>query len=368
MAAVNIEFSDDINNEFDFEDYEIEITEFINKYQKELGPLAEKFYDKEDEGFGLVMKIFRNLQNKTISTRDSDEETIAIFNLLSKWAADAEFEVGFGYKGFKDEFYEDLFSIFGDIRIEFQATVLGSGDEFYKCSYDLTKDGWTGHSDLYVWNEEYSTYECQWWRLVKIKEYLLKNLLDDYDDIIKRCHLIKEVSNSVSFIPNTQITISGKTLVYEQELLEKHNYRGLTNQKKIELLGQFSKDLDSLIPYGFVHGDINYSNVLYDGIRLNLIDLEPSFKQIKYGKKVVMSGVPLRSLIDLKNRTITVETDKIGFYLSCNRLMNIPLNLDNQRELMKKRRNGYEFLPMKESEFMKLSFPQIFDYFRESIN
>ena len=199
--------------------------------------------------------------------------------------------------------------------------------------------------------------------MVKIKEYHLKNLLDDYNDIIKRCHLIKEVSNSVSFIPSTQITISDKTLVYKQELLDKHDYRDLTNQKKIKLLSQFADDLDSLISYGFVHGDINSSNVLYDGIRLNLIDLEPSFKQIKYGKRVVMSAVPLRSLNDLKNKTITTETDKIGFYLTCNRLMNISLKLGNQRELMKKRRNGYEFLPIKESEFMKLSFVQIFDDF-----
>ena len=205
-------------------------------------------------------------------------------------------------------------------------------------------------------------------KTIKVKEYQLANLLDDYNDIIKRCHLIKEVSNSVSFIPKTQITISDKTLVYKQELLDKHNYRDLTNQKKINLLGQFADDLDSLISYGFVHGDINSSNVLYDGVKLNLIDLEPSFKQIKYGKKVVMSAVPLRSLNDLKNKTITEETDKIGFYLTCNRLMNIPLNIGNQRELMKKRRDGFEFLPIKESEFMKLSFVQIFDDFKASLD
>ena len=204
--------------------------------------------------------------------------------------------------------------------------------------------------------------------MVKIKRYHFSNLLDDYDDIIQRCHLIEKVSNAVSFIPCTQITINGESLKYEQDLIKRKNYKDLNSQQMIGLLEQFAKDLDSLIPYGFVHGDINSTNVLFDGIRLKLIDLEPSFKQVKYGKKVVMSAVPLRSLNDLKNKTITVETDKIGFYLSCNRLMNIPLNLDNQRELMKKRRNGYEFLPMKESEFMKLSFPQIFDYFRESIN
>tara|TARA_Y100000310_G_C20578282_1_gene761608 strand:- start:152 stop:799 length:648 start_codon:yes stop_codon:yes gene_type:complete len=202
---------------------------------------------------------------------------------------------------------------------------------------------------------------------IKVKEYQLANLLDDYDNIVQRCYLIEQVSNSVSFIPDTQITINGESIKYEQDLIKRENYKHLKNQKKIKLLGQFANDLDSLIPYDFVHGDINSSNVLYDGIRLNLIDLEPSFKQIKYGKKVVMSAVPLRSLNDLKNRTITIETDKIGFYLTCNRLMNIPHNLGNQRALMKKRRDGFEFLPIKESEFMKLSFVQIFDDFKSSL-
>ena len=81
-----------------------------------------------------------------------------------------------------------------------------------------------------------------------------------------------------------------------------------------------------------------------------------------------MSAVPLRSINDLNNKTISSETDKIGFYLMCNKFLKIPLNISNSGDLMKKRRNGFEFLPMKESEFMKLTFPQIFDYFRESIN
>ncbi len=204
--------------------------------------------------------------------------------------------------------------------------------------------------------------------MVKTKQYHLNNLLDDYDDIIQRCHLIEKVSNSVSFIPNTQITINGESLKYQQDLIKRQNYRDLNYQKKIEILEQFAKDLDSLVPFNFVHGDINSSNVLYNGVRLNLIDLEPSFKQIKYGKKVVMSAVPLRSLNDLKNKTITIETDKIGFYLTCNRFMNIPLDIGDQRELMKERRNGFEFLPMKESEFMKLSFAQIFDDFKASFD
>lgn len=204
--------------------------------------------------------------------------------------------------------------------------------------------------------------------MVKIKEYHLNNLLDDYDNIIKRCHLIETVSNSFSFIPNTQITIDDESLQYQQDLIKRKNYKDLNSQQKMRLLKQFAQDLDSLVPYGFVHGDINSTNVLYDGIRLNLIDLEPSFKQVKYGKKVVMSAVPLRSLNDLDNKTITIETDKIGFYLTCNRSMNISLKMGNPRELMKKRSDGFEFLPMKENRFMELTFSQIFEDFRTSIN
>ncbi len=204
--------------------------------------------------------------------------------------------------------------------------------------------------------------------MIKDKEYQVEKLLDDYNDILKRCHLIEKVSNTVPFIPSTKITINDESLIYQQEWIKRQNYKDLNSQQKIGLLEQFAKDLDSLIPYGFVHGDINSTNVLFDGIRLNLIDLEPSFKQVKYGKKVVMSAVPLRSLNDLKNKTITIETDKIGFYLTCNRFMNIPLDIGDQRELMKERRNGFEFLPMKESEFMKLSFVQIFDDFKASLD
>ena len=55
--------------------------------------------------------------------------------------------------------------------------------------------------------------------MVKTKQYHLNNLLDDYDDIIQRCHLIEKVSNAVSFIPNTQITSNGESLKYQQDFL-----------------------------------------------------------------------------------------------------------------------------------------------------
>jgi hypothetical protein len=58
---------------------------------------------------------------------------------------------------------------------------------------------------------------------IKVKEYQLANLLDRQDDIINRCHLIEKVSNSVSFIPNTQITSNGESLKYRGK---KETHRG----------------------------------------------------------------------------------------------------------------------------------------------
>ena len=198
---------------------------------------------------------------------------------------------------------------------------------------------------------------------MKTKIYQRTNLLDDNKTIIARCNLIERVSKLVSFIPNTQIIINEESITYQQNFLRRKNFHHLTTNQKLKLLKEFAENLDSLQPFGFVHGDINSTNVLYDANKLNLIDLEPSFKQLKYGKKVVMSAVPLRSLHDIQHKTITVETDKIGFYLVCKRFMSQSLNLPKKNQLKQKRKEGFEFLPIKESNFVALSFIQIFKNF-----
>ena len=47
---------------------------------------------------------------------------------------------------------------------------------------------------------------------------------------------------------------------------------------------QISNNLDILSQTKFVHGDIHQNNVIYDGIKLLLVDLEPAFLQLKNGK------------------------------------------------------------------------------------
>ena len=202
--------------------------------------------------------------------------------------------------------------------------------------------------------------------MVKIKEYQFANLLDDYDDVLKRCNLIIKVSECFSFIPKTQITINSKSLIYKQELIQKKSWRNQSNVKKLQLLKTFAENMDKLNKAHFVHGDINLNNILYDGQKLNLIDLEPSFRQRKYGKKVVMSAVPLRSLNDMQNKKLSSETDKIGFYLLCQNIFDISSNIKNTKDIMQRRSNGFEFLPIKEYEFMDLNFVEIFVLFKQA--
>tara|TARA_B110000008_G_scaffold278187_1_gene321247 strand:- start:2097 stop:2762 length:666 start_codon:yes stop_codon:yes gene_type:complete len=213
--------------------------------------------------------------------------------------------------------------------------------------------------------------------LVKTKQYHLSNLLDTYEHIIARCTLIEQVSQSVDFIPKTHITIKDDILLYEQEFIQREKLHLISHDKKYQLLNEFAFNLDSLQSFNFVHGDINSSNVLYDGKTLNLIDLEPSFRQRKFGKKIVTSAVPLRSLNDIKNKSISVETDKIGYYLYGMRFVDkavqfpIPnkrefgkaVQFPNKRELSKQRKQGMEFLPIQERLFLQLSFKNIYTKF-----
>jgi|TARA_B110000467_G_scaffold146685_1_gene151116 hypothetical protein len=203
--------------------------------------------------------------------------------------------------------------------------------------------------------------------LVKTKQYHLSNLLDTYEHIIARCTLIEEVSQAVNFIPNTRIIIKDDVLFYEQEFVQKKNSRLISIDKKYQLLNEFASNLDSLQSFNFVHGDINSSNVLYNGKILYLIDLEPSFRQRKFGKKIVTSAVPLRSLSDIKNKNLSVETDKIGYYLYGMRLIGKPLQFPNKRELSRQRKQGMEFLPIQERLFLQLSFKEIFEKFIKSL-
>ena len=200
---------------------------------------------------------------------------------------------------------------------------------------------------------------------IKLKKYYIKNLLDKYENIIERCHLIEKVSKEMDFIPETKLTINDPFIIYEQNLINKKSFRSLSNFNKKKLLLSFAHNLDLLNKKRFVHGDLNITNIIYDGNKLNLIDLEPSFKQIKFNKRVTMSYAISKSLNDLKYKTISSETDKIGFFLICKDLLEIPFLKGNIRDVIKKRKNGYNFLPIKECKFITFKFSEIYQLVTE---
>lgn len=201
-----------------------------------------------------------------------------------------------------------------------------------------------------------------------IKTYQLENLLVPIEIVKKRCDLLEELTKETECLLPTSFQFKASTLIYEQELLSpniKFN-KNLDFKTKLILLKKFSECLDYLAEKGFVHGDIHRRNILYNGNRLFLVDLEPCFHQIRSGKKVVMSSLPRRSLNDIKNDTVTNETDKIGYFLLCHELFNLKISNLPQKELYNLRKsNNYEMLPVPEKEFLQLAFYEIYSLFND---
>ena len=89
---------------------------------------------------------------------------------------------------------------------------------------------------------------------IKLKKYYIKNLLDKYENIIERCHLIEKVSKEMDFIPETKLTINDPFIIYEQNLINKKSFRSLSNFNKKKLLLSFAHNLDlwSIYKYSFL--------------------------------------------------------------------------------------------------------------------
>jgi tRNA A-37 threonylcarbamoyl transferase component Bud32 len=199
-----------------------------------------------------------------------------------------------------------------------------------------------------------------------VKTYLLKDLLDPPELVTRRAKLIEEVSSKFSFIPVTRFFVKDNHLIYIQERIFKKRVTTLDEYEKLKILCDFSLNLDSLSHSGFVHGDLHRLNIIFDGDKLNLIDLEPSLVQRRKGKVYTMCSAPKRSLNDIRSKNITYETDKIGFFLFCHQLFKIKyFNIPIKEVSLKRKNSNWEFLPINESDFVKLSFLEIFELFHQ---
>lgn len=150
------------------------------------------------------------------------------------------------------------------------------------------------------------------------KSYNTINLLDV--DWRNRVSIINQIGSRVTVIPSTEITvddISG-VLIYRQLFIAKQK---IDIQSCKKPLLEFADGLDSLTALGFIHGDINRKNIIFSGKDFFLIDLEPSLKQLINYRETLLWTPPYISKRDFLSSQLSIETDKIGFFYFCLRLL-----------------------------------------------
>jgi hypothetical protein len=197
----------------------------------------------------------------------------------------------------------------------------------------------------------------------KIKNYAFIDLLDEKSAIISRCNLIEQASISISSIPKTNFIFLEDKLVYRQEFVKKEKWKLISLESKKIALTNLAIDLDEMLNMGLVHGDLNYSNFIFDGFFLRLIDFEPSFRQVKNQRRILSSGLSFRSKNDYQNNSITSETDKVGFYFFCEYHLTQGNELGYSRKKFYARLNDSLAMKVSEEELIKIKFADIIKLF-----
>ena len=197
----------------------------------------------------------------------------------------------------------------------------------------------------------------------KIKDYALVDLLDEKSALLSRCNLIEQASISISTIPRTSFTFLEDRLVYRQEFVKKENWTLISLERKKTAVTNLAIDLDEMLNLGLVHGDLNHSNIIFDGNLLRLIDFEPSFKQVKNQRRILASGLSFRSKNDYKNNSITSETDKMGFYFFCEYQLTQGNDLGYSREKFTARLKDSLAMRASEEELIQMKFIDILNLF-----
>ena len=89
----------------------------------------------------------------------------------------------------------------------------------------------------------------------------------------------------------------------------------LRSSKRVDLkvLLGFADALDQCLNFEYPHGDINRKNIIYDGDKLWLIDIEPVIRFDNNNRIFLRSTPPYIHPIDIENERLTILTDLLGF-------------------------------------------------------
>ena len=182
------------------------------------------------------------------------------------------------------------------------------------------------------------------------------------DLVIERIEFINKYSKEIDSLAETVISINDNQYHYQQIFITNKEFHELPKNEITNHLKKLSHDLDRISELGFIHGDLNKKNILFNGQKFVLIDLEPCLKQIINGKKKLMFTIPYWSLNDMRKNKITTETDKIGFYSFCKWAYNKSFTITNTLEKFRNRqKSDYQLFSVNENSIINISFLQIVD-------
>jgi hypothetical protein len=200
-----------------------------------------------------------------------------------------------------------------------------------------------------------------------IKKYNICDLYDDLEIIKKRIKLINKLSNTCKCIPTTEFFLKDDLVLYSQNKIDKIKFEELDKRMIENFIYKLSYDLNDLSKLGFVHGDINFKNIIFSKNNIWLIDFEPSIRQLINGKVIFKTTRPYISIEDYKNKKISTQSDKIGWYFYCLRIFHNYFLKDRIKKFDDIRLSK-SILPFNEKEFMKYDFLQITNKARDKIN
>lgn len=188
-----------------------------------------------------------------------------------------------------------------------------------------------------------------WWYC---KDYPVACLISEYK---QRIEIINSLPSYVT--PPTTFEEADDVVRYKQLMIQRMNIKTSNIPGALLTLG---RDIDILSKTGFIHGDINQKNVIYDGKKYRLIDIEPSLIQIRDGQVVLMSTMPFMALDDYRSKAITINTDKVSFAFFCLYQLKIPVSRTELKKTINNNKSIIELvLNWSEYELCKMSFEDI---------
>jgi len=84
-------------------------------------------------------------------------------------------------------------------------------------------------------------------------------------------------------------------------------------------------DIEQLHRMNLIHGDIHPKNVIYTGKKLCLVDFEPIPEYSNGAVRYYCSTRPWMAHDDLKNKKLSILTDRIGFMHTAMKLLRIQI-------------------------------------------